>query len=265
MQEFLTYAETRLVKRHRGTMPILLTCPHDGTEAPENVSERSEADTPSDCDDFKRGEDPGTATVTEEVAQRVFQETGLSPYVVIARFRRRFIDANREARCAFTDPGAQPFYDEYHGRIRGYAVEISRENSGRGFLFDIHGTSGVDGDPSNVFLGTGNGRTLTSGFERAQLFMRHGLHGLLTAARRPSQPLPFSPKDALYTVSPRDAAATEIRRLNGGFTVRHYAERLNCIQIEIRTELRSDATRRAMLVEDLAFALMNFVRRHAPF
>jgi hypothetical protein len=68
-----------------------------------------------------------------------------------------------------------------------------------------------------------------------------------------------------YTVSPADASTTESAEVNGGFTVRHYCDPLNCIQIELQTQMRTDAVKRAMLIEDLAFALMNFVRRHAPF
>src|SRR5262245_53512501 len=106
------YSETRLVKRHQGTMPIVLTCPHDGTETPPDVDPREE-DNPENCRPFRDGRDLRSAEITERVAQRILDQTGLSPYVVIARFRRRFIDANREERCAFLDPDGKPFYDEY--------------------------------------------------------------------------------------------------------------------------------------------------------
>jgi hypothetical protein len=260
MPQIVTYAERRLVKRHRGTMPVILTCPHDGTEAPAKVTERSNAATPPGCN-FTTGRDLEASTVTEAVAQRILEETGLSPYVVIARFQRRFIDANRSAACAFTDADAQPFYDEYHSRIQGYVNQILAQNGNRGFLFDIHGTGGVDGDPADIYLGTANGATLAPGFDRTLLFMQHGLHGLLKWARRHQA----SPGVFRYTVSPADASTTESAEVNGGFTVRHYCDPLNCVQIELQTEMRTDAVKRAMLIEDLAFALMNFVRRHAPF
>lgn len=41
--------------------------------------------------------------------------------------------------------------------------------------------------------------------------------------------------------------------------------RINCIQVEIRDEIRNDDVRREFVQEDLAFALINFVRRYAPF
>ena len=259
--QIVTYSESRLVKRHRGTMPIILTCPHDGTETPSGVSERTNGATPAGCN-FSTGRDTHASTVAEEVAQRILRETRLSPYVVMARFHRKFIDANRSANCAFTDADGQPFYSEYHNQIQVYVTQLLAQNANRGFLFDIHGTAGVDDDPADIYLGTANGAALTPSFDRNLLFARHGLHGLLRAVRRN---VAATNSAFRYTVSPADAAATESPAVNGGFTVREYAAQLNCIQIELQTEMRTDAVKRAMLVEDLAYALMNFVRRHAPY
>ncbi len=257
--QIVTYSETRFVKRHRGTMPIILTCPHGGSEVPPGVSRRTSAATPADCD-FNDSRDSRTIDIAEDVAQKILELTGLSPYVVIAQFHRERIDANRAARCAFTDPDARPFYDEYHDRIAGYIDQILEENDNRGFLFDIHGTGR---DVADIFLGTGNGATLTTGFDRDNLFRRHGLQGLLDAVRQPNITGILPPVIFQYRVDPADAAANEI--LNGQFTVRNYASRLNCIQIETSGLIRDNAIRRALLTEDLAFALINFVRRHAPF
>jgi hypothetical protein len=262
----VTYSETRLVKRHQGTMPIVLTCPHDGTETPPGVTERTEANNPPACGAFKVSRDTNAADVTERVAQRILETTGLSPYVVIARFGRRFIDANRERPCAFvadTAAAAAPFYDEYHETIKGFVRELLTENDGRGFLFDIHGTRPFDGDPGTLFLGTDNGGSLSRGFSRDLLFARHGLNGLLSAVRRP----PLTPpggEDFHYTVSPANADAVENPAVDGGFTVRNQSAQLNCVQIEIVRDLRVDETLRGFLVEDLAAAIPNFVRRYAP-
>lgn len=260
-----TYSDTRLVKRHRGTMPIILTCPHDGTESPPNVRERTAAATPASCQ-FNTGRDRETALITESVAQKILDLTGLSPYVVIARFHRRFIDANRSSDCAFIDSDARPFYNEFHDRISGFINQVLLQNSNQGFLFDIHGfTEGVD-DNADIALGTANGATLRPDFDRARIFMQHGLHGLLGSVRRPTIPNPIVPVPVMfqYRVSPVDAAATEIGRLNGGFTVRNNPA-LNCIQVEIANTIRNDVQKRNFLIEDLAFALINFVRRYAPF
>jgi hypothetical protein len=264
----VTYSETRLVKRHQGTMPIILTCPHDGTQSPVGVTERTESNNPGGCGPLKTLRDTNAADVTERVAQRILETTGLSPYVVIARFRRRSIDANREPECAYVhDEGgarAAAIYEEYHETIKDFVRELLTENDGRGFLFDIHGTGVVDGDDADLFQGTDNGGSLSRGFSRDLLFARHGLHGLLSAVRRPTLTPPDGPVFE-YVVSPADADATENPAVDGGFTVRNQSAQMNCVQIEIAQRVRVDETRRGLLVEDLAAAIPNFVRRHAPF
>jgi len=261
--QIVTYAERRLVKRHRGTMPVILTSPHDGSEEPANVDERTIEETPGGCN-FKKSRDRETAAITEAVAQRILDLTGLSPYVVIARFHRNFIDANRSATCAFIDSDAQPFYDEYHNRIEGYLNQVLDQNQNRGFLFDIHGTNVIEDDPADLYLGTANGKSLVEGFDRRTIFMQHGLHGLLKWSRHQ--------KDAggtsqvfRYVVSPVDETVTETSEVSGGFTVRNYGPRINSIQIEIADTIRDDAENRGFLIDDLAFAIINSVRRYAPF
>lgn len=261
--QIVTYSETRLVKRHRGTMPVILTSPHGGSETPANVTERTDAATPAGCD-FVNSRDNETATITEAVTQKILDLIGLSPYAVIARFHRRFIDANRSRNCAFNDPDAQPFYDEYHNRISSYLSQIRDQNRGRGFLFDIHGTSVIEEDPADIYLGTANGESLLPTFERRNLFMQHGLHGLLTWARHPTGAGGTGPVFQ-YRVSPADETATETSAVSGGFTIRNYSASVNCVQIELASTVRDRAEKQAFVVEDLAFSIINFVRRHAPF
>jgi N-formylglutamate amidohydrolase len=260
----VTYTERLLVKHHLGTMPVLLTCPHDGIEAPAGVALRSRNATAGNCN-FRTGPDRGTAAITEGVAQRILDLTGLSPSVTIARFERRFIDANRSFECAFTDSANAPaFYNEYQRRIAQAAGQILQQNGGRGFLFDIHGTNGVDSDPADVYLGTADGGTLLPDFNRDAIFAQHGLHGLLASVRRNFAGLGRR-APLRYRVSPASQKATETRRLNGGFTVRHYGAVINSIQIEVVSALRTDAVLREAFIDDLAFAIINFTRRHAPF
>ena len=250
-----------LVNSHRGTMPIILTCPHDGTEAPPNVPERTGAPGCTGSNEFGNNQDHQTAGITEGVAQKIFDLTGLLPYVVIARFSRKFIDANRSRNCAFTDPRAAFFYDQYHTYIRNFVREILSQNGNRGFLFDIHGTGENSAD---IYLGTREGTSLVNGITREDLYVQHGLYGLLTQSWSP-QTIPNRPRGAVrYRVSPADATTPGI--LGGAFTLSNYSSmNISCIQLEISNTIRNDRDRRNLLKEDLAFALINFVRRHAPF
>src|SRR5262249_17178020 len=117
-------------------MPVILTCPHDGAQSPAGVQERTREGTPEGCQ-FTIRSDLQTAFITQSVAEKILDLTGLSPYVVMASFDRKFIDANRArspVNSAFTDPAAKPFYDEYHSRIAGFVNEIREQNDNRGFL-----------------------------------------------------------------------------------------------------------------------------------
>jgi N-formylglutamate amidohydrolase len=262
--QIISYSENLLVKRHRGTMPIILTAPHGGSESPPNVQERSKK---NGCD-FKIKKDKETDIITEGVAQTILQLTGLSPYVVIAKFHRKFIDANRNLDCAFTDSDAKEFYEEYHNRIAKYVSQILEENDNRGFLFDLHGVNtenlAPDKPKADIYLGTNNGGTLQPSFKREDLFKTHGLHGLLKASEHQTSSGGANTVFK-YTIYPKNKSETE-EFLDGGFTVINSVKfGINCIQIELADTIRDNDEKRSFIIEDLAFAMINFVRRHAPF
>jgi hypothetical protein len=68
-----------------------------------------------------------------------------------------------------------------------------------------------------------------------------------------------------YRVSPVDAGAPENSYVDGGFTIRLYGTLINSIQVEIADTIRGDDQKRLFVIEDLALAIINFVRRHVPF
>ena len=59
----------------------------------------------------------------------------------------------------------------------------------------------------------------------------------------------------------KTAGSVDVR----GFTVRRYGVFINSIQVEIADTIRDFEQKRLFFIEDLAFAIINFVRRHAPF
>jgi hypothetical protein len=250
----------------RGNLPIILTCPHGGGVDLPDVALRTHGTTPDGCF-FSTSTDLRTIEVTRRVAGRMGELTGLWPYVAIAEFPRSQIDANRTPECAYaqaTASQAAPFYHAYHQCIDQYVSEIASENNGTGFLFDIHGTGGVPEAPADVYLGTVDGETLLASFNRADLFRRHGLAGLLLALYRvmPGDP---SAVAAHYAVFPADAATPEVGGLRGGYTVREYSDRVNAIQLELGPAVRESHAAVNRLARDLASAMLNFVRRYAPF
>jgi N-formylglutamate amidohydrolase len=250
----VTYEETNLVSRHRGTMPAILTCPHGGDEQPPGVpNPRTGAGLPADCR-FEKDTDRFTRTITRGVAQLLFDVFGEAPYVVIANFDRAFIDANRRAtdKCAFEDQDAQQFYEEYHDTVRNFVDEIRIDNGGLGLLFDIHGTAQINHDPAEVYLGTLNGGAISSLLSRDSQAMsrKRSLPGLL--------------REAGYVVS-----AKIPETLQGDFTLETYgsskADGVDAIQIEIESKLRTDPdpSKRNVFIEDLAYAISSFIARYA--
>ena len=247
----ITYEEANLVSRHRGTMPAILTCPHGGDEQPPGVpNPRTGVGLPADCR-FEKDTDRFTRTITRGVAQLLFDVFGETPHVVIANFDRAFIDANRRApECAFEDPDARPFFDEYHNTVRSLVDKIRADHGGLGLLFDIHGTTQIASDPADVYLGTLNGQAISSLLSRDSLAMsrKRSLPGLL--------------REAGYVVS-----AKIPETLRGDFTLETYgsfnADGVDAIQIETESNLRTDTKKREVYIEDLAYAISSLVARYA--
>lgn len=251
-----SYESTLLVDRLRGTLPVLLACGHDGTERPPGVRARSGDGLPANCA-FNPSRDLKVADLTRAVAEQLRGQAGEAPYVVIAAFHRKYIDANRSEQCAFEPGPAKAYYREYHAVLRGFVDEIRAENNGIGLLFDLHGSKRREAAPADIYVGTENGQTVTAlrqGTSDDALYRRRGLVGLLQAAG--------------YEMLPGASGEPEHPAFTGGFTVEtygsHRAHGIDAIQLEIVAELRTDATPRARLATDLANAIASLLPRWLP-
>ena len=224
-----------------GNLPIILTAPHGGQQA---VSARART----------RGVttmDAGTLELTLAVAERLSAVAGAEPYVVAARFSRRFIDANRTEAEAFDDPDARPVYVAYHTRIRAFVAEVKEKFPAGALLLDIHGQGD---DPDVVHRGTRNGATVV------RLINRHGADALI------------GPNSVLgqlhikgHRVFPPNTPAgepPEDRRYNGGHTVFTYGsntgEGIDAMQLELGRNMRT----RSDFVNDLAGAIAVFYKAY---
>src|SRR5262245_61864778 len=203
----IEYQEDNLVSRHPGTLPVILCCPHGGSEQPEGVPERAGSD--PDCRPISKRRDNHTLEITTRVAQRILDVFGEAPYVVIAEFHRKYIDANRERKCAFEVPAAQKYYDEYHNTIRSFVDDVRVETGGVGLLFDIHGTLVIPEDEADLYLGTDNKKTVARllQFDPQALWRRRGLRGFL------------GPEAAGYVISPTRSGISWKRCGDRAYTV----------------------------------------------
>ncbi len=232
-----SYESALLVDRLRGTLPVLLACGHDGTEQPEGVRARDPEGFPPRCA-FNPSRDRNVADLTRAVAEKLLAQAGEAPYVAIAGFHRKYIDANRSPECAFEPGPALAYYDEYHAVLRGFVDEIRAENDGIGLLLDLHGAERRRDAPADIYVGTENGWTITALRRETSddaLYRRRGLVGLLQAAG--------------YAMLPGRPGEPEHPAFTGGYTVEtygsHRADGIDAIQLEIVKELRTDETARA--------------------
>jgi N-formylglutamate amidohydrolase len=213
-----------LVISRSGNLPILLTAPHGGTERVADVPARRHGVTTTDA---------RTSELTLAVAKRIEEALGAEPYVVAARFKRQYIDANRAETEALESPAAKPAYAAYHDRIRAFVSEIRRRFPQGGLLLDIHGQSD---DPGVVHRGTKDGATVAALIRRGGEAALTGPQSVFGALQSRGYQV-FPPNTPLG--DPR-----EFRKLNGGYTVQTYGsgrpDGIDAIQVEVGRDLRTD-------------------------
>lgn len=223
-----------------GTLPLVLTVPHDGGEPLGAVPVRTQG---------KVVRDTGTRKLAERVAALLEERIGKRPYLVIANFSRKYLDVNRAEPEAMQSPDALPAYRAYHGAIAAGVTEIKAKFPQGGLLIDVHGQAQ---DPETTFLGTRDGVTVRALLSRAGAAALRGeksISGVLTAKG--------------YAIKPAvgNSLEREDPRFNGGFTVFHYGshrpEGIDAIQLEFGKHHRANP----QLAADLADALVVFMNQ----
>ncbi len=235
------YDPNDLIVSVAGSLPLILTVPHDGDESIGWISPRTRGATVRDA---------GTRDLAERVAKIVEAKTGKKPYLVMAKFSRKFLDVNRPETAAMESSEALPVYALYHERITDFVRDVSNRFPGGGLLVDIHGQSD---DPGMIFRGTRAGLTVKS------LIARHG-----AAAVQGKQSITGLLEAKGYKVTPAMASDSlrEDPRFAGGYTVfthgSHRPSGIDAIQLEFGRTYRSAAS----LADDFADALLTFMNRH---
>jgi N-formylglutamate amidohydrolase len=230
-----------MVSASKGALPLILTVPHDGGELLGPIPVRTKGAVVRDA---------GTRELAERVATLLDERLGKRPYLVIANFSRKHLDANRAEQDAMESQEALPAYRAYHDQIASFVGEIKRRFPMRALLLDVHGQSD---DPNTTFRGTRAGLTakaLLSRFGPSALQGEKSITGILAAKG--------------YQVNPAVAEVTllEDRRFVGGYTVftygSHRSEGIDAIQLEFGKYHRASKH----LAEDLAEALIVFMTQY---
>ncbi len=220
-----------LVLVRPGTLPIILTVPHGGREAIPGVAPRDTLGKPSGGRGFVTASDTNTDQLALGIAAEIKKLTGKEPYIVMARFRRKFVDPNRPPEVAVDSPAARPYYEYYHQAVRRFIDEV-REKYPAGLLVDVHGQKK---DPTVVMRGTQNGRTVARLIARAGVPAVTGANGIFGGLA--ANGLDVFPSN---DVAPEGSA--ENRGFNGGYTVSTYgsqnADGIDAVQMEFGTRYR---------------------------
>ena len=241
--------ETPLVSVEAGNLPIILSAPHGGSEPIPGVSEREG----KGVRQFVKTMDYRTDHLTEELADALEKRTGKRPYVVIARFHRKYIDANRPAERAYESDAAKPVYDAYHAAVAQARSDVTRR-WGKGILFDVHGQGR---EKETIYRGTQHGKTvkhLVGRFGENALIGKDSVFGQLAAEGITVHPLVGS--------TDREASG-----YSGGYIVGAYGSRdggtIDAIQFELGRALR-DAKASKQTAEKMADAIVAFSAKYLP-
>lgn len=229
-----------LVIHQPGTLPLVLTVPHDGDQPVGATPLRRQGTTVRDI---------GTRPVAEQVADLLAQQLGQRPCVVIARFSRRHIDANRSEAEAVESDSALPAYRAYHAAVARCVAQARARHPQGALLLDIHGQGQA---PGVLFRGTRGGLTTQALLARLGPTALQGPDSLIgqLAARG-------------YTVHPPVGSDSlrEDPRFAGGHTVATYGSHrpdgIDAIQLELARDQRQNPA----LPQDLADALVAVLRQ----
>ena len=220
-----------LIDVRRGTIPIIICSPHGGKEIVPGVPQRKNrpVNPPKGDPKWVIGTDVNTRELAQQLVADLEEKLGGKPYYVMARFQRRFIDANRAPEHSYEVPEAKFYYDAYHDTIAEYCREVQKK-FGTGLVIDVHGQASFKDE---ILIGTFNGTTvqlLLERYGRGALVGKEGLVGMMLDAGTKVKP-------DLNSETFNVAAG-----LNGGYTVQTYGSSrptaLEAVQFEYGSNYR---------------------------
>jgi N-formylglutamate amidohydrolase len=229
----------------KGTLPIIISAPHGGKKKVPDVPER----VGTGLTNFHTVRDENTAELTEKFVAELEKALDGKPWVVIARFERKYLDVNRAPEEGYESEKAKPYYDAYHGALAAACKRV-KEKFGRGILLDIHGNAVY---PNAICRGTQNLKTVTLLKEREGMVAIRGKNSILGRMERLG-----------YKVLPgaaSDDKTKEEPKFTGGHIVTtygsHTAYAIDAIQLEFGSAFR-DKEKYATTAKDLAEAVRVF-------
>ena len=235
-------ASSPLVISSDGSLPLLLTVPHDGDESIGTAPVRTVGATVRDL---------GTRPLAEKVASLLEQKLKARPRLVIAKFSRKYLDVNRPEQDAMQSADALPTYQAYHAEIARHVAELRAAFPNGALLLDIHGQSD---DLNTTFRGTRAGLTVKA------LIQKHGIESI-----QGEKSILGGLTSRGYNVNPilGSASLEEDRRFYGGHTVYFYGSHrpqgIDAIQLEFGKNQRTSWS----LAEHFSEAIATFLNHYS--
>jgi len=242
------HAPDHLIEAKSGMLPIILAAPHGGSETIPGVGARRGIGVAQ----FSTGRDHNTSELAELIAASLHEMLGAQPFLVIANFHRKFVDANRPREAAYEAAAARRYYDNYHLALREHCEKV-RALWGRGLLLDIHGQNS---DAHTIFRGTDNLQSVADLQRRFGPAALSGAKSILGYLERGG-----------YKVIPSNGAGEREQRYSGGYTTRTYGSHrgtgIDAMQLEFGAQLRSRANLERTAA-DVAHAIAVFAGEYLP-
>lgn len=217
-----------------GTLPILITIPHDGNKILNYVPIRKDT-----LLNFNIKNDLHTKSIGLDIANELYSLTGKSPTIIINNIHRKFVDLNRDSKSAYSSTRTKIIYNNYHNFIHKEIKNKLIKNESV-LLLDLHGFSC---DTIDVSLSTRNHKTLYNKNEFDLIFKSNS---------------------GIYKSLLNNNFITKINNpFYGGFTIKNISTKFNknlsAIQIELGNKIRFNNNERERFVKLISKSLKYYI------
>jgi N-formylglutamate amidohydrolase len=240
--------DDELITIQKGELPIVISAPHGGRRAIPDCPLRIDTSRPQ----FVTVLDTSSDQLAEETAREVEKALGKKPWLVIARFSRKYVDANRSEQNGTESDAGRAVYRRYHQALEEAVGEV-RKQFQHGLLLDFHAQGA---DSKTVFRGTNNLASVKTTLDHFGDESINGPESFL--GKLESQGITIFPPRAQF----RDK---ENKSFNGGFITQTYGATskrgIDAIQLEFGASFRSKSTLSGT-AQKIAIALQSHSARY---
>ena len=129
----ILYGSNNFVEYQKGTLPIVISVPHDGSLVPASIPDRT-------CNSPVTVTDSYTRLLANEISTSLFNLTGCYPHIVYCNLKRTKLDCNRSlTNAACGNAEAMVAWQEFHSFIDTAQHIAQRNYNNNVFYIDLHG------------------------------------------------------------------------------------------------------------------------------